>query len=429
MASDGSNSNLSLTLLSIGEAHLEAASDALVVGGGPCGCFTALNVARLGGKATVLEEHGEIGVPSHCAGHLNIEGLKRLGLYPLPSRIVEGIFRGAIFHSPNGKKFRVSYPQAVTCAVNRSLFDRYIAETAQKAGARLMLHSYVDSLISEEGAIKGVKTRIGDSVHNISTKVIVDAEGVSSRILRQTGLRMLDRNRLVNCVEAEVDGVKNVESEMVEVFLSETYFPGFYAWLIPKSDGGAKVGLGAKKGNPKKLFEKFMLKHPVASVKLRHARVLKTSYHTITLGGPISQTYSDGFIAVGDVASQVKPTTGGGVVWGLTCARIAAEVVSQALIADDCSKRFLGTYQKRWMRLLGFEARATLFMRNVLNSLSDRQIDQMIEFSSKVGLSTILQEFEDLDFQGRSSLRLLRSPRMLVTLAYFFIVTFLPANP
>jgi len=37
-------------------------SDVIVVGGGPCGSFTALNLAKLGVNVKVFEEHGEIGV-------------------------------------------------------------------------------------------------------------------------------------------------------------------------------------------------------------------------------------------------------------------------------------------------------------------------------------------------------------------------------
>jgi flavin-dependent dehydrogenase len=61
-----------------------------------------------------------------------------------------------------------------------------------------------------------------------------------------------------------------------------------------------------------------MTRHPIAKKQVKGAKITKTAYHAITLAGPISRAYSNGFLAVGDVASQVKPTTGGGVVFGLT---------------------------------------------------------------------------------------------------------------
>ena len=98
-----------------------------------------------------------------------------------------------------------------------------------------------------------------------------------------------------------------------------------------------------------------MTKHPVASKQLGKAKITQVGYHAITLGGPINRTYADGFLAVGDCASQVKPTTGGGVIFGLTCAKIAAEVASQAIKQGDVSSNFLQNYQKRCNDLLSFD--------------------------------------------------------------------------
>ncbi len=79
-----------------------------------------------------------------------------------------------------------------------------------------------------------------------------------------------------------------------------------------------------------------MSKHPVASKQLGDAKITKIGYHAITLGGPIKRTYANGFLAIGDCASQVKPTTGGGVIFGLTCAKIAAQTANEALQKGRC---------------------------------------------------------------------------------------------
>jgi digeranylgeranylglycerophospholipid reductase len=408
---------------------MKAVSDAIVVGGGPCGSFTALNLAKLGASVTVFEEHNEIGVPSHCAGHLSIHGLKHLGLRSLPAEIVENTFYGAIFHSPKGKKFSVCFSQPVTCVVNRVLFDKYIAEMAEDAGVQCCLDSRVESLIIEGGFVKGVIARQnGKAEERFLARIVVDAEGTQSRILRRAGLPTPNRDMLVNAVQAEVENVKDIEPRMVEVFLGKDYAPGLYAWLIPKRDGKAKVGLAAKTGSPKELLQKLMRKHPVASKKLRAARILHTGFHPITLGGPIPRTYSNGFLAVGDAASHVKPTTGGGVIFGMTCARVAAEVAYDALRENDFSSQFLSAYQKRCERILGFDANVMLRLRKTLDALSDEKVDDAISFCTKLSLNKTLQKVKDVDFQGQSLLRLLRSPSVLSVLFYFFFL-YLSANP
>jgi len=403
--------------------------DVIVVGGGPCGSFTALNLARHGADVTVFEEHGEIGVPSYCPGHLSIKGLKHLGLQTLPAKIIENNFYGAIFHSPRGNEFSVRFSTPVACVVNRVLFDKYIAEKGEDAGVQYCLNSRVESLIIEDGLVKGVSVKQDGKVEQkFFGKIVVDAEGISSRVLRLAGLRSLNRHMLVNGVQAEVENVKDTEPDMIEVFFGKDYAPGFYAWLIPKRDGKAKVGLAAKAGNPKELLQRLMLKHPVASKKLRTAKILQIGVHPITLGGPIPKTYSNGFLAVGDVASQAKPTTGGGVVFGMTCARVAAEVAYEALGKNDFSSKFLSAYQKRCKEILGFDVSIMLKIKKMLDVMSDERVDDAIGFCKKLKLDQTLQNVKDIDFQGHSILRLLRSPRMLTALFYFFFV-YLSANP
>jgi digeranylgeranylglycerophospholipid reductase len=408
---------------------MKTVSDAIVVGGGPVGSFAALNLARLGAKVTVFEEHSAIGSPSHCAGHLSIRSLRSLGLYPLPERIVENTFSAANFYSPAGTKLSVRLARPITCAVDRTLFDRYLAEKAEAAGTHYCLSSRVRSLLVDDGVVKGVNLEQKGTVEEkVTAKIVVDAEGISSRILRQTGLPTLNRDRLVYAVETEVENAKNVELDAVEVFMGKNYAPGFYAWLIPRLDGTAKVGLAAKTGNPKEFLQRLMLKHPVASKQLGMARIIRTAFHPISLGGPISKSYSNGFMAVGDAASQVKPTTGGGVIFGLTCARIAAQVASDAIRRDDLSSNYLQLYQKRCGDMLGFDFNVMLRIRKFLDALSDERIDEALRFCATLGLDRTLRDVEEIDFQGQTLLKILKKPVMFAVLAYFLML-YLSANP
>jgi digeranylgeranylglycerophospholipid reductase len=393
--------------------------DAIVVGGGPAGSFAALNLAKLGAKVIVFEEHEAIGVPSHCAGHLSIRSLRNLGLYPLPGKIVENTFSQANFYSPTGFNFSVHLATPVTCAVNRAAFDKHIADKAEAAGARYCLNSRVQSLLMEDGVVKGVNVKQGDKEERVPAKIVVDAEGIASRLLRQTGLSGLNGERLVYGVEAEVENVKDMDLNAVEVFLGKNYALGFYAWLMPRLDGTAKVGLATNRGNPKEFLQRLMLKHPVASKQLSNAKITRIAFHPITLGGPISKAYSDGFLAVGDAASQVKPTTGGGVVFGLTCARIAAEVADEAVRRNDVPSSFLALYQKRCTDTLGFDFGVMLRVRRFLDSLSDAKLDKVLRFCARIGLDKTLENVEEIDFQGQTLLKVMKKPNVFAALAYF----------
>ena len=393
--------------------------DAVVVGGGPCGSFSALTAAKLGAKLVVCEEHKSVGIPTHCTGHLNLYGLKRLRLHPLPNNIVENEFKGVTFYSPFGKEFSIRFSSPVTCAVNRELFDKHLADLATKAGVEYRLGSRVESLILEKGSVKGVVVNRRGFKEMLSAKIVINAEGVSSAILRKVGFQSLERSMVVNAVHVEMDRLNDVEGDSVEVYLGEKYAPGFFAWIIPKQEGTAKVGLATNVGNPRRYLHKFIRDHPIASLKLNKSKILNQSFHPISLGGPIPKTYHHGLLIVGDAASQVKPTTGGGVIFGLLCSKIAGEVVNEATKNNDFSERFLSHYQTRWRALIGFELTLMRQLRIMLNNISDRRIDKIIELCARLEMDKVIKRHGDLDFEGASLVRMLSHPATFILSFYF----------
>jgi digeranylgeranylglycerophospholipid reductase len=399
--------------------------DAIVVGAGPVGSWAALHLAKSGASVRVFEEHSPVGLPSHCAGHLSIRSLRSLGLYPLPGGIVEATYCQANFYSPKGTKFALKLSSPVTASINRARFDQLLAEKAKAAGAHFALGSRVQSLVVADGCVRGVNV---EGVGVVNSKLVVDAEGISSRLLRQAGLNALKGGGLVYAVETTVEGVQDFEPNAVEVYFGADYAPGFYGWLMPKPDGTAKLGLATHCGDPRAYLKRLMTQHPVASKQLSKAKITSKSYHAITLGGQIPKPYADGFLAVGDCASQVKPTTGGGVVFGLTCAKEAAEVAAQALRTGDFSANTLQEYQKRCSDLLSFDFSVMLRLRRFLDSLSDEKLDEMLRMCTKLGVDKALADVDEIDFQGKLLIKVLGKPAVFAALIYFGLL-YLSTNP
>jgi digeranylgeranylglycerophospholipid reductase len=395
-------------------------TDIVVVGGGPCGSYSALTAARLGAEVLVCEEHREIGVPKHCAGHLSVAGLERLGLH-LPREAIENEIKGAVFHSPSGKEFVIRRGSPVTYVVNRELFDKHLSDLATKSGARYLLESRVKSLLFDSGSVVGVAVKKGRDEKSFTSNLVIDAEGCSSTLLKKTGVQTLRGSMVVKAIQAEVDRVDEIEGDLVEVYLGRRYAPGFFAWIIPKRDASAKVGLATRAGDPREYLRRFMKNHPVASKKLRKSSITSLSLHPISLGGPVLKTYSNGLLVVGDAASQVKPTTGGGVIVGLSCSKIAGEVAYEAVKNNDFSETFLSRYQSRWKELMGFDFTVMRVIRKLLNRLSDDKMDKIVDLCARFGVDDVLEEVVDLDFQGRSLIPMIKHPTTLVTMLYFIL--------
>ncbi|HSV48800.1 MAG TPA: NAD(P)/FAD-dependent oxidoreductase [Candidatus Acidoferrales bacterium] len=399
-------------------SHAEQ-SDVVVVGGGPVGSYAALHLSKKGIPVIVYEEHPQVGLPSHCAGHISIRSLKNMGLYPLPDGIIENNFSAANFYSPQGTKFSLHLKVPVTTALNRAKFDQYLAEQAKDTGAKFEMDTRVESLRMEGGCVKGINIKAGGIEGKVQSKIVFDAEGISSRLLRQTGLKPLNPKGLVYAVETEIIGAQDIEMNAVEVYFGQGYAPGFYGWLIPRPDGTAKLGLATSKGNPRAYLKRLMTKHPVASKQLAKAKITTAGYHAISLAGPIKQAYTHGFLAMGDCASQVKPTTGGGVIFGLTCAKEAPEVASDALRTGDFSAKTLHPYQERCDDLLNFDIRVMLRLRRFINSLSDEKLDEMLRVCSKLGVDKALSGVDEIDYQGKMLMSVAGKPAMWAALAYF----------
>lgn len=395
-------------------------ADIVVVGGGPCGSFSALAAAKLGAEVLVCEEHREIGVPTHCSGHVSLRGLERLELR-LPQEIIENEIKGAFFYSPTGEEFGVRCSSPVSLVVNREAFDKHLSDLAMKAGVQYLLESRAESFLLDSGFITGVKVRRRGVKETLGAHVVIDAEGCSSLLLKRAGLQTLDRSMVVNAVQAEVNCVSEVGVDTVEVYLGRRFAPGFYAWIIPKRDSSAKVGLATRRGNPRAYLRRFMREHPIASKKLSKSKITKLSLHPISLGGPIPKTYSNGLLIVGDAASQVKPTTGGGIVFGLLCSKTAGEIAYQGVKNHNYSENFLSRYQSWWKEAVGFDMTVMRQARKLLNHLTDEKIDKIIRLCAKMRVDKSLEEVRDLDSQGKLLIRLIRRPATSIVALYFLL--------
>ncbi len=122
-------------------------------------------------------------------------------------------------------------------------------------------------------------------------------------------------------------------------------------------------------------------------------------------------------LVVGDAAGQVKPTSGGGIYYGLLCADIAADTLHQALQTDDLSAKNLTKYERRWKRRLGRELKIGYRTRKLFERLSDRQIDRIFDIVKANGIDKTLLETKNLSFDWHSRTILMLLGRTVIAKA------------
>jgi len=383
-----------LTTASQQEQQAFSDCDVVVVGGGPAGLIAARELASRAFRVCVLEEHDEIGAPVHCTGVLGMDAFDELAL---PRRAIVGAAKAARFVSPNGTSVVIDAESVRAAVVDRAQFDRDLADSALEAGATIRTGVRVISVNRTADAVA-----IDSSGGGVKARAAILACGASYRFNRALGLGV--PGVLAHSAQLEVPFPALDE---VRVHFGRTVAPGGFAWIVPFSRGRtsfARVGLLCER-DAGAAFREF-------TDSIRNAFDLTEEWPAPRLKvlplAPIERTVTDRILAVGDAAGLVKPTTGGGIYYGLLTGQLAAVVLGDALGEDRLSARRLKEYERRWRARLGPEIRAGLAFRAIASKLHDGAVDRLMELTRVDGIVPLLRRTADFNWHRSAARALLR---------------------
>lgn len=371
--------------------------DVIVVGGGPIGSYVARKMAEIGYDVLVLEKRERVGGRVCCTG---IISQNCLDTFQIDSKLVLRKANSAKIYSPSGKLIRLWRKENQACIIDRALLDSYMAEKARSAGAEYIFKSTVEDIKQETKRVL-IKTGSNGNGSEYEARVVVIATGFGSKLIHRLGLR--ESGDVAAGAQVEVE---NTHIDELEVYMGKEVAPGFFAWLVPTSSKKALVGL-ISRSSPKEYLKK-LLSSLKAEGKIDYDG-RKIDCRGITIKPP-SRTYGRRLIVVGDAAGQVKPTTGGGIYFGLLSAEIAAHNLKTALEKNDLSAKNLSAYQQEWKKELWQELKVCYWARKLYERLSDKQIDRIFDITITHGIDKDLLEADDLsfDWHGKAILRLTR---------------------
>lgn len=355
----------------------------VVIGAGPAGSMAAKYAARCGASTLLLEEHRAIGWPVQCAGLLGCRALSESELGH--GSFLRQRFRGAAVYSPAGVRleFKAASPRA--WAVDRSLFDRALVEETISCGAELRLGAPVRKM-EEDGGGKVLHLYSGDRIRSL---VVISAEGVKARLARQAGIP--PAQKILSGAQVEVP-FRVQDPESVEVHLGAA--PGLFAWVIPRGEDSARIGLCANE-NGCRFLRAFLEKDLIRSRVLGSPVALNVGGLPL---GPPAFVVANGLIAVGDCAAQVKPTSGGGVYPGLLCAKIAGKVAAAAAGEGDVSQERLSEYDRLWRKALGRELEIGMRLNRILTRMKPQELDRVVGYlGGNEKLLRAIEEHGDID--------------------------------
>jgi geranylgeranyl reductase family protein len=374
--------------------------DVLVVGAGPAGSTAAQTAASLGLRTVLLEEHPEVGSPTHCTGKLSVHAFERFGL---PDALIQTALRAAALHAPDGTIARVRRVAVDSYVVDRDPFDRYLAGRAAASRAELITGARARTVVRDGNRLRVEVERRGSHL-TITAPLVIDAEGASPVLPPQLGIA--PRRRLVHGLQYEVEGVVLDDIEAPDLYFGRDVAPGFFAWMMPTGSGKGRLGLAVDPRQtdrpPLYFLERLMAGHPAVAPRMRQARVVRKLAGRIPILGPRRPTWTDGMLVVGDAAGHVKATSGGGIYFSMLAGEIAGRTAARYLGAAARRDRVLAGYEREWRRAFGREVHFTTAVRQAINRLSDRHISAIIRaLASDEGLRRAVEEHGDTQYQSR----------------------------
>jgi digeranylgeranylglycerophospholipid reductase len=369
--------------------------DVVIVGGGPAGLLAATRCAEAGLDVLVFEEHSTIGEPTHCTGIVSLETAE---FAKVPEEIILSRLSRARFHAPDGQTYELAWeaPEQIL-AIDRAAFDRELARQARAAGAQVQTGTRVESVTPGPDQVEVVAE--GSAVR---ARACVLACGVAYRFQRRLGLGL--PGQIVHTAQLEVAATP---ANAVDLYFGRAAAPEGFGWAVPVGRNGhtrLKVGVMAQ-GDAAAALD-GLLARPQVSGRLEGSpgrpiqRVLPLR--------PVSKSFTDQVLVVGDAGGFTKPTTGGGIFYSLLTASLAAETLIEAFKHDRFDAGFLSRYERRWRRRLGRELVVGGWLRNLVAELPDADIATLLRGLAQDDVQAVMRGTARFNWHADVILALLR---------------------
>ena len=372
--------------------------DVLIVGAGPAGNTAALNLARSDLRVAVLDYRRQVG-DKLCTGVIGAECAER---FPVPAPLVYREAKSAVIHSPTGRAYRVERPRTHALIVNRVGYVSEIADTAALAGAEYWL-DYRATGISRTPRGLEVSARRNGAIERFEARILMIAAGFGSPLTRLAGLDdgTGQQYLLGHQMTVEVGDVEEIEVYVGGAAASESF-----GWLVPTTGSQGLLGI-ISRHRASGCLERLKNRLICGGKVMRQAGATRTWGVPLR---PIPRTYGAGVMVLGDAAGLAKPTTGGGIYFGMLSGLMSAKTAIEALRSGDVSAERLKAYECRWKRELAIELRIGYYARILFEAMNENQIEQLMKAFLSTGVRKGLIDSPDFSFDRHSRI-ILRTVR------------------
>ncbi len=341
--------------------------DVLIVGAGPAGNIAALELAGRGFSVAVLDYRERVG-DKLCTGVIGVECAER---FPVPPELIYGRANSATIYSPGGRGFRVERPDTQALVVDRVGYVESMAASAARRGAEYHLGWRVADVSRSRTGV-ALTARRGAAARTLRGRILLIASGFGSALA--DAVCPAEGRRRESLVGAQVEVVTNGVTE-TQVYVGDDVAPGSFGWLVPTGESRGLVGTMTRQ-NPPGCLERLLDR----LIREGKARRVKSGPRRWGIPiRPLSRTYGERALILGDAAGFAKPTTGGGIYYAMLSGAIGAETAADALESNAFSADALQPYEDRWKDEFGGELRIGYYARMLFESMTDARLERLME--------------------------------------------------
>ncbi|HDR74324.1 MAG TPA: NAD(P)/FAD-dependent oxidoreductase [Methanoculleus sp.] len=360
--------------------------DVLVVGGGPGGAMAAKAAAEAGLSACIIEKRPAIGTPVRCAEGVGEELLTEF-IDPDPRWIAAKI-DGARIVAPDGGELNLSPDMAgneVGYVLDRKIFDRELVWKAAEVGADIFVKARAVDAIVEDGVVRGAVVEYMGSRKEVRARVTIAADGVESKFARWCGIdTAVPMAELETCAQYLMTDI-DIDPALTVFYLGNEVAPEGYAWVFPKGERRANVGIGIsgkKSGNghrARDYLDTFVRRH------FPEGKIIELIVGGVSVCRPLACTVANGLIVVGDAARLSDPITGGGIYNAMYTGNLAGKVAADCIGNGDVSREALAVYDRTWREsTMGKAIERNYKIKEYFITLDDEKLNTLINSAKKI---------------------------------------------
>ena len=329
-------------------------TEVLVVGAGPAGAAAAYWLARHGHDVTVIERK-TFPREKTCGDGLTPRAVKQLGDMGLAEPLSKFHRYSGLRATGAGRELELEWPDhpiypKYGYVVRRRELDQMVADNAAEAGATVLTGHEALQPIVERGFVRGAtvaaKAPDGSTLtKEITAQYTVVADGANSRFGRALGTYRTREWPYGTAIRTYWESPRHadpwIESALDVKDRNGATMPG-YGWIFPVGDGTVNIGVGLlstfrdfKSVNTTHLLDAYA--HQIADrwqIDPENPTVRATSGR-IPMGGAVGPKAGPTYLVVGDAAGSVNPFNGEGIDYAYETAKMAADVIHEALAERD----------------------------------------------------------------------------------------------